>query len=100
VRITKVVSVIDVVGYIWMPSNVLCAMTYTLSDYDVGNIRAYGDGQLTRAAVEHWLGLNSGDFSEVVDFRVDIGDGDLVSDFTSEESEFAYLDAMYGGEDD
>jgi len=94
-RQTTIISKVDVIGHIWMPS-APAAYTYTLTAYDVDNIRAYGDGHLTRDAVEHWLSLNSGDFQSVEDFSVTIGDGEFDSPWSSEDNEFTFLDCMYG----
>lgn len=94
-------SVIQIIGTIWMPA-VTAAYFYNLSTYDLDNIRAYGDGTITRDGVERWLLTNAGDFQHVQDFRADITDGDtdIVFDWASEESEFTYNDCMYGGEDE
>jgi len=95
-------SIIEVIGEIWLPYGALCAQSYTLSDYDMRNVRDYGDGTITRDAVEHWLAFNSGDFSRVVDFRADLEDGDQTVVFEwahGEESECTYSDCMYPAED-
>src|SRR3990172_6361796 len=113
---------IEVVGNIWQPGVGLCAMTYTLRPYDVGNIRGrmlartgVTDGlmpPITRDDVQDWLDANAGDFQNVNDFRAVIDDGPLpacglcghikrqalVFDWASEENECAFNDAMFGTE--
>ena len=106
---------IEVVGNIWQPGVGLCAMTYTLRPYDVGNMRGVRSGgqNITRDDVEHWVALNSGDFQNVTDFRAVIDDGPLpacdscghvkrralVFDWENEENESAFLDATFGTEE-
>lgn len=97
-KVSRIVSEVDVVGRIWQPGCGLCAYTYPLSGYDVENIRAYGDGEITRDAVQRWLDTHAGDFSEIVDFRATIGDGDFDCDFEDEDNEMAYNTAMFGDE--
>lgn len=67
-------SIVDVLGYIWMP-NVPAAMTLTLSDYDVGNAKDE-EGKITRDSVHDWLNRNAGDFSVITDFSASLEDGD------------------------
>ena len=110
-RYQKRVSQVDVVGKIWMPATT-AATSYTLSDYDIGNIRALSQdadigpvhaGPITREGVEQWLTMNSGDFQSVDDFRVTIStaDGyDFDSDFEDEEAELTFNDCMFPGDDD
>ena len=110
-RYQKRISQVDVVGTIWMPA-ITAATTYTLSDYDIGNIRARSQGAdvgpvdsgpVTREGVEEWLSRNSGDFQSVEDFRVTIStaDGyDFDSDFEDEESELTFNDCMFPSDDD
>lgn len=102
-RYTVNKSVIDVLGEIWMPYGAKCAMRKDLSDYDLRNIRGRGNGRITRRACEEWLALNSGDFSRVIDFRVDIsepGKKTIVYDWErGEESECDFSDCMYPSED-
>ena len=68
-------SQINVIGYIWMPNNILCAITFSPNDYDVENMRDE-DGNITRDSVQDWLDKNAGDFSRIVDFDANIADGD------------------------
>jgi hypothetical protein len=98
-RYTVRKSFIQVIGKIWMPA-VTCAMQYDLTSYDVENIKATGDGKITRDAVEDWLGCHSGDFQSVADFSASIEDGNDTLDFpwAVEESEFTYCDCMYPAE--
>jgi len=95
-RYTVKLSYVDVVGNIWMP-NAPAAYRYTLSGYDVENIRAYGDGKITREAVDQWLSCHAGDFQSVTDFSASIEDGETTHDFdwSDEESEFTYNDCMF-----
>jgi hypothetical protein len=110
-RYTVVTSRVRVIGPIWQPG-ITAAQEYTLSQYDLENVRAYGEqGEVTRGwpftreAVEHWLSLNTGDFQSITDFCADISfdvDGvpvDIVFDWEDEESEFVYHDCMFGDED-
>lgn len=88
---------VQVTGRIWMPA-VTGAAEYPLSSYDVGNIRAQGDGRLTRHAVELWLTTHAGDFQHVDDFRASVGTWE--SPWRSEESACTYGDCMYPAGDD
>lgn len=101
-RYTVRVSYVDILGKLWMP---MCdaSLHKTLSTYDVDNIREYsrhlsGDpaGPITREGFEHWLMLNSGDFSSVIDFRASIEDGDATIDYdwANEDNEIRYLDTL------
>ena len=83
-RYTVIVKQVEVIGHIWQPCGI-CAMTYSLRDYDIENIRAYGADELTRDAVEKWLAVNAGDFQSIGDFHADIDEFD--SPWASEESE-------------
>ena len=94
-RYTVRKSYIDVVGKIWMP-HTTASMRYPVSSYDLENMRD-DDGQITRDSVEHWLMLNSGDFSSVEDFSASLEVGDDTIDFpwVHEESELAYVDYLF-----
>jgi hypothetical protein len=85
------------IGAIWQPGFDHCAQSRELTAYDVENSRAYGDGNITRDAVEHWLALNSGDFRGVDDFRGHVEGVEF--DWTDPESELTYCDAMFPAED-
>lgn len=87
-------SVIDVVGYIWMPQ-IVCSLRINMSDYDINNARN-AEGELTRESVEQWLMTHSGDFQSVIDFRASIEDGDKTIDFpfATEDGECQYLDTI------
>ena len=89
---TVTVKEIEVLGRIWMP-NVVAAMTKKLRDYDIENIKARGNGAITREAVEDWLDCNAGDFQEIIDFHADIADIDIP--WKSEENEYLFFDCMY-----
>jgi len=115
---------IEVVGNIWQPSMGVCAMTYNLRPYDVGNIRGrmlartgVTDGSMppiTRNDVQDWIDANAGDFQNVIDFHAVIDDGPLpacdscghakrrklVFDWADEDNESAFLDATFGTEED
>lgn len=86
---------VRVIGHIWQPGIGVCAQAIRLSDYDLGNI-----GEFTRENVEDWLGCHAGDFREITDFEADGADGSIAIAWADEESEFAYMDAMYPSEDD
>jgi hypothetical protein len=100
-RRVLVISFVHIVGKLWMP-NCDAASDKTLSDYDIENIRAYGDGAITRDAVEHWVMLNSGDFSAVTDFEAEIETDNKTYRFTweHEESELTYMDCMFPSADE
>ena len=95
-------SYVDIIGGIWMPYGAVCAMRKDLNSYDIENIKAHGDGEITRDGLDQWLTCNSGDFSSVKDFRASIEDGNTTIDIPfehGEESEFTYQDCMYPAED-
>jgi hypothetical protein len=87
---------IDLIGPIWAPFGLVCALEKTLTSHDLENV-----GEWTRDNVEHWLSLHSGDFQHVQDFRADFSrkGKDWVSEWAEEESEFLFSDAMYPEED-
>jgi hypothetical protein len=91
-------SYVEVVGRLWMPQ-CLAATRIPLDRYDVENIRAQGEGEITRDAVDLWLTTHTGDFSEVLDFAASIEDPDTDATidllWSSEDSEFTYLDCMF-----
>jgi hypothetical protein len=100
-------SYVDVLGRLWMPQ-CLAATRIALSSYDVANIQGQHDwatdsegGTIDRDAVEQWLMLHSGDFSEVIDFSASIESGDQTLDFdwANEESQFYWQDCMHPVED-
>ena len=95
-------SYVNIIGGIWMPYGAQCAMRKDLTSYDIKNIRACGDGEITRDGLEDWLTANSGDFSSVDDFRASIEDGDQTIEIAwakGEDSEITYSDCMYPAED-
>jgi hypothetical protein len=64
----------------------------------MGNIEDPKD----RDAVEHWVMLNFGDFQSIEDFHADftIDGKDIIHEWAKgEESELAYMAAMYPSED-
>lgn len=63
---------VEVIGYIWWPNDVPCAYSYSLSAYDIENMRGE-DGKIARREIQSWVDRNAGDFSEVADFRASIG---------------------------
>ena len=89
------VSFIDVLGYIWMPSNVLCSTKYTLREYDVENCRD-DDGNVTRDSVTQWLTSHTGDFSSVEDWSgsLEVGDDTVNFGWEKPESEEQYTDTV------
>ena len=86
---------IEVIGYIWMPSDVPCAYSYSLSSYDVENMRGE-DGKIARREIQSWLDSHAGDFSEITDFRATIGNAEY--GWSDPESELTYSDCMYPAE--
>ena len=86
---------VDVIGEIWWPVGETFAYTYTLSPYDVENMRG-ADGRIARREVEAWLGSHAGDFSRVEDFSAVIGMARY--GWASEESELVFNDCMFGAE--
>ena len=91
--ITITINRIDVIGYIWMPGNVPCAQSRDLTSHDIENI-----GELTRDNIQAWIDSHFGDFSNIIDFRADIGD--FLSEWSEEESEYTFSDCMYPVEED
>jgi hypothetical protein len=91
-----ITSFVRIVGKLWLP---MCdaAQERILTAYDINNIRAYGDGHITRDAVEHWVMLNTGDFSTITDFMAEIEDGSQSYEFdwAIDDSEFVYCDCMF-----
>ena len=85
-------SIIWVVGTIWMPA-VEAATHYKLSQYDVDNIKAEGDGVIDREAVQDWLDTNAGDFQAITDFAASIEDGEetVDIDWATVEGEDLYI---------
>ena len=85
-------SLVWVIGYIWMPSNVLCSRCYTLREYDIENCKDE-HGKVTRKSVERWVMLNTGDFSEIKDWRASLEvEGETVEfEWEHDDSEDEYL---------
>lgn len=101
-RYTVRKSIVQVIGRIWMPA-VTCAQTYTLDSSALENIKERGDGKVTRAAVEDWLMVNSGDFQSIEDWSASLEVGDATLEFPwakGEESEMTFCDCMYPAETD
>lgn len=98
-KYTVRMSVIDVLGTIWMPSG-LAATRYTLSRSDVDNARD-DDGAVTRESIALWLDSHAGDFSGVTDFSASLEDGDSTVDipWADEASEMTFGDLMYPEDD-
>ena len=96
-RYTVTKQVIDVIGSLWMGGT--AAMSYTLSPYDMKNLGDASD----RDAVTEWLGMHSGDFQSVTDFRADFtitdpsgnATRDIIHDWKDEDSECTFTDCMY-----
>ncbi len=94
-------SFVQVVGTIWMPATT-AAYEYPLRQYDIDNIKALGNGKLTRRAVQLWTDTNTGDFQSIKDFSASIEDGEKTRNFPwkHEESECTFNDCMYPSEDE
>ena len=89
---------IQVLGYIWMPDNVLCAQTIRLKSGDLESISAIGKGKLsgiTREDIHIWLDSHAGDFSHIEDFRADFGTIGKVFDWANKDHEFKSSDILY-----
>lgn len=84
-------SIVDVVGKIWQPYGAVCSLRKELTDDDLANARDSA-GKLTRASVDRWVRLNSGDFSEIIDWRASLEDGDQTVDlpWATEDGEEMY----------
>lgn len=80
-------AVVRVIGLIWQPG-LTCAMNYTLSDYDLENI-----GEFTRENIDRWLSTHAGDFSRIIGFQAECGEGIIA--WESEDNECTYSDCMY-----
>ena len=89
---TITICQIEVIGRIWEPCGT-CAMSYNLNSHDVENIKALGNGELTREACQKWLATHAGDFQFIEDFHADIEDFD--SPWEHEENEYTFLDCFY-----
>jgi hypothetical protein len=98
-RYTVRKSIVQIVGYLWMPQ-CKAATEQSVSSYDIENMTD-DDGNVTRDSVEQWVMTHSGDFSSVIDFRADleVGDKTIVIDWEKEESECDFADCMYPAED-
>jgi hypothetical protein len=86
---------IDVIGTIWMPA-VTAATSYTLSSYDIENMRG-DDGKIARREIQAWLDTHAGDFQSIEDFDATIEDARY--GWANEESEFTFMDCMFPNED-
>ncbi|QDB71419.1 hypothetical protein Mic1_50 [Microcystis phage Mic1] len=101
-KYTVIKSIIRILGVNWYGQT--CAMLKELKGYDVDKLENSGLGQelskeQKREVIEVWLVKNSGDFQRILDFEADIelGDGSNVTvEWLNEDSEFEYMDAMYG----
>lgn len=95
---TLVWDEIQVVGYIWVPDNVLCAQIVPIKAQDLDSISAIGNGKLsgiTREDIQIWLDSHAGDFSTVVDFRADFGTLNKTFDWEDKENEYKFQDSFY-----
>ena len=79
---------IDVVGGIWWPYGLKCAMTYKLTPYDMENI-----GEPTKENIEEWLSTHTGDFSSLDGYHAVIGETEIP--FETEELECTFQDCMF-----
>ena len=80
-------NIIQVIGYIWMPRT-MAAMEYTLDNRDLERYSISKDNP-TREDIERWISTNTGDFSNIVDYRADIGQNKILY-WKDPESEFIY----------
>ena len=96
-RYVKVVSYINVLGYLWMPS-ACTAQSLSPSAYDIENMRN-DDGTIDRQSISDWLDKNTGDFSQVLDFEcsIAVGDGTIDYAWQTEDNGMKYADCI--GED-
>ncbi len=93
-RYTVRKSVVYVVGYIWMPGNVICAQEIDLDAYTLKSA-ADENGQYTRESLQRWLYCHVGDFSEIIDFSasLEVGNETVEIPWAIEESELSYSEA-------
>lgn len=100
-RYTVTKQVAQVIGYIWQPGVGVCAQQVTV---DLAHMIANDYNPANRDDAEEWVSLHHcGDFSALVDMRLDfhIGDEHIVHDWKAgEESELAFNDAMYPSDDE
>jgi hypothetical protein len=90
-------SYIEVIGTIWMPA-VTAAYRYSLSGYDIDNMRSPDDGKIARREIQGWLDTHAGDFQSVEDFYAEI-DGACYG-WKNPESECVFINCMYPSEED
>lgn len=95
-KVTRIITRVDVLGRIWWPAGGLCAMSYEPRADDLRD----ESGAVTRDSIQRWIDTNTGDFSEVVDWRATVGDGDFDSDFTDEDNEMTFNDCMFPNEEE
>jgi hypothetical protein len=78
----------------------VCSLRKTLTDYDLRNMTD-DDGHITRESVERWVMLNSGDFSEIIDWSgsLEVGDQTIEFPWEHEESEEQYADTLASVDD-
>jgi len=81
------ISYVEVLGRIWRPP-IKVGQTYELSDYDLENV-----GEFTREAFAHWLATHAGDFEQVIDFHVGVGNSEIP--WHSEDNESEFYQCMY-----
>ena len=93
---TVMENYIDVLGWIWQPTQSPCSLRIALSKYDTDNMKD-DKGETTRQSIEDWLSLNAGDFQAIIDFHAVIDSAKVKFPWTSEETEMQYLDTI-GGE--
>ena len=88
-------SIITVIGFIWMPGNILCSVTNNLTAHDVENM-TNEDGKVTRDSVDQWVCTHTGDFQSIEDWNADleVGEDTIVFDWEHEGSEERYLDTQ------
>lgn len=94
-RYTVTKQRLNILGKIWDGS--VAAQVRDLSTYDLNNIGNPRD----RDQVEHWICLNCGDFSEIIDFAADfhLGDEHVIHEWADPDNEFLFSDCISPEED-
>ena len=92
-KVVTIVSEIRVLGSLWIGG--IAATNYRLTSFQLEDILDYCDGKYNRNGVEQWLLGNSGDFQDVIDFAITIGDNEFDSDWEKNDSEDKYIDCMF-----
>ena len=106
---------IQVIGLLWMPMcDAAAEFTPTLADDPDADYGIAGElERFSHDAIEDWIGVNTGDFSAVVDWRAEVttrhescaGCGQTIPEtealeWSDPDSEFRFIDSMYGSEEE